>query len=295
MLGTIPAAAPADLRHGRDVQSGHPARRLRLQPSERRPSATSGSSIYDALADSVAKPTIAPPDNPRVRPMIFYGYDPALRDRSGLGAAQAVRHPSSSATTGGGGGRSRPSCCRRSSRFAISWARSGSSACGGTSLRPRVRTPGPRRRSSRIPRGSGGCASAPEPSVMYTDVIRTMSSARINIFTQRPVLHHLKHLTLKYFEIFYADTIPLLMLDEDVAARGLRARTPGSLLLRGRVAEKLLDALRRPDHYRDVVQERPPPPGRALLLRPAGRGAGRGDAGLTSKARDEAGVRLLGL
>jgi hypothetical protein len=79
-----------------------------------------------------------------------------------------------------------------------------------------------------------------------------MSTARINIFTQRPVLHHLKHLTLKYFEIFYADTIPLLMLDEDlaVAVYGEAAR---ELVLPGRVAEKLLDSLRRPDHYRSVV------------------------------------------
>ena len=44
-----------------------------------------------------------------------------------------------------------------------------------------------------------------------------MSTARINIMTQRPVLRRLKHLTLKYFEIFCADTIPLLMLDADHA------------------------------------------------------------------------------
>ena len=89
---------------------------------------------------------------------------------------------------------------------------------------------------------------------MYTDVIRTMSTARVNIFTQRPVLRHLKHLTLKYFEIFYADTIPLLMLDEDlaVAVYGAPAR---ELILPGRVAEKLLDALRRPDRYRGVVED----------------------------------------
>ena len=62
----------------------------------------------------------------------------------------------------------------------------------------------------------------------YTDVIRTMSTARINIFTQRPVLHHLKHLTLKYFEIFYADTIPLLMLDEDHARGGVWTRRAGA-------------------------------------------------------------------
>ena len=74
---------------------------------------------------------------------------------------------------------------------------------------------------------------------MYHDVIQTMSTARINIFTQRPVLRHLKHLTLKYFEIFCADTIPLLMLDADARGRGLWACRPGTGLLRGRVAEKL--------------------------------------------------------
>ena len=42
------------------------------------------------------------------------------------------------------------------------------------------------------------------------------------------MLHHLKHLTLKYFEIFYADTIPLLMLDRDHAAGGVRARRAGA-------------------------------------------------------------------
>ena len=92
------------------------------------------------------------------------------------------------------------------------------------------------------------------PPVMYNEVIRTMSSARINIFTQRPVLHHLKHLTLKYFEIFYADTIPLLMLDEDHAAAVYGPSGP-ELTLSNRVAEKLLDALARPDHYRGVVHE----------------------------------------
>ena len=103
---------------------------------------------------------------------------------------------------------------------------------------------------------------------MYTDVIRTMSSARINIFTQRPVLHHLKHLTLKYFEIFYADTIPLLMLDEDLALAvyGPHAR---ELLLRGRVAEKLVDALQRPGPLPGRRARCSPPPGQALFLRPA--------------------------
>jgi hypothetical protein len=91
-------------------------------------------------------------------------------------------------------------------------------------------------------------------AVMYHDVIQTMSTGRINIFTQRPLLRHLKHLTLKYFEIFCADTIPLLMIDVDhaEAVYGPAAR---ALVLSGQVAEKLLDALRRPQHYRGIVED----------------------------------------
>jgi hypothetical protein len=91
-------------------------------------------------------------------------------------------------------------------------------------------------------------------AVMYHDVIKTMSSARINILTQRPLLRHLRHLTLKYFEVFCADTIPLLMLDRDhaEAVYGPAAR---ELVLSGNVAAKLLDALRRPGDYRQVIAD----------------------------------------
>ncbi len=91
-------------------------------------------------------------------------------------------------------------------------------------------------------------------AVLYNDVIRKMSTARINIMTQRPVLRRLKHLTLKYFEIFCADTIPLLMLDAD-HAEAVYGPAGRELSLPGSVASKLLDALRRPDHYRDVLAE----------------------------------------
>ena len=90
---------------------------------------------------------------------------------------------------------------------------------------------------------------------MYTDVIQTMSTARINILTQRPLLRHLKHLTLKYFEIFCADTIPLLMLDDDHAEEvyGPAAR---ELTLPGRVARE--DRSMRcdiEDRYRGIVDD----------------------------------------
>jgi hypothetical protein len=68
------------------------------------------------------------------------------------------------------------------------------------------------------------------------------------------VLRHLKHLTLKYFEIFCADTIPLLMLDGD-HAEAVYGPAGRELSLPGAVAAKLRDALRRPDHYRGVVED----------------------------------------
>jgi hypothetical protein len=92
------------------------------------------------------------------------------------------------------------------------------------------------------------------PAVNFTDVIRTMSTARINILTQRPLLRHLRHLTLKYFEIFCADTIPLLMLDDDHAEEvyGPAAR---ELTLPGRAAQKIADALENENRYRAIVAE----------------------------------------
>jgi hypothetical protein len=91
-------------------------------------------------------------------------------------------------------------------------------------------------------------------AVMYNDVIKTMSTARINILTQRPLLRHLKHLTLKYFEVFCADTIPLLMLDEDHAEL-IYGPAGRELTLPGRAAEKILDALRNPDRYQSIVKD----------------------------------------
>ena len=51
------------------------------------------------------------------------------------------------------------------------------------------------------------------PSVPYTEVIKIMSTGRLNIMTQRPLFRELKILTSKFFEIFSADTTPMVMLD----------------------------------------------------------------------------------
>jgi hypothetical protein len=93
-----------------------------------------------------------------------------------------------------------------------------------------------------------------EPPVPYTQVIRKMSSAKINIFAPRPFLRHVKYLTQRYFEEFCADTIPLLMLDPDFAEE-IYGPAGRELTLTGRVAEKILDALQRPKYYQELVED----------------------------------------
>jgi len=207
----------------------------------------------DALADRVAKPTLAHPDNARVRAMTFYGYDRTLQ----IDPASAPAKQYDILHVGHNWWRWRE--VAGSLLPAFGQIRDAVGEIGFIGLwwdKPPAEgsEAGPAAAFQSDPEAFRRLRIRTETAVMYTDVIRTMSTARVNIFTQRPVLRHLKHLTLKYFEIFYADTIPLLMLDEDlaVAVYGAPAR---ELILPGRVAEKLLDALRRPDHYRGVVED----------------------------------------
>ena len=92
------------------------------------------------------------------------------------------------------------------------------------------------------------------PAVSYTHVIPAMSEGQVNIMTQRPLLRHLKLLTSKYFEIFCADTIPLVMLDPD-HAHSVYGPAGRELALHDGIACKLLEALNQPRKYREIVQE----------------------------------------
>jgi len=93
-----------------------------------------------------------------------------------------------------------------------------------------------------------------KPPVPYTEVISVMSTGRVNIMTQRPLFRHFRILTSKYFEIFTADTIPLVMLDPD-HAESVYGPAGRELALHERIADKLIDALDRPQKYRKLVQE----------------------------------------
>ena len=90
------------------------------------------------------------------------------------------------------------------------------------------------------------------PPVPYTCVVAEMAAGRVNVMTQRPLFRHLKILTSKYFEIFSADTIPLVMLDPD-HAESIYGPDGRELALHGRVAAKLLDALREPEKYQTLT------------------------------------------
>lgn len=208
---------------------------------------------YEALGEEVMKPTLALPDRPRVKPMIFYGYDPALETKPEAAPAKQydILH------VGHNWWRWRD--VGEKLLPAVAPVRDRIGEIGLIGLwwdKPPAEGPeaGPPAAFQSDPELIRRLNIRTETAVMYTDVIRTMSTAKINVFTQRPVLHHLKHLTLKYFEIFYADTIPLVMLDRDlaVAVYGPAAR---ELVLEGDIAAKLLDALARPEYYRALVQE----------------------------------------
>ena len=92
------------------------------------------------------------------------------------------------------------------------------------------------------------------PSVPYTQVINIMSTGRLNIMTQRPLFRELKILTGKYFEIFSADTTPMVMIDVDHAEM-VYGPAGRDLALCNGIAEKLVDVLSRPKKYRDLVED----------------------------------------
>jgi len=209
--------------------------------------------FYEALADRVMKPTLEPQAHPHVSTLVFYGYDPTLE----IDPASAPPKQYDILHVGHNWWRWKEVAGDLLPAFAQ--IRNQVGEIGFVGLwwdNPPAEGPmaGPEMAFQSDAEALRRLRIRTTPAVMYDEVTQKMSSARINIFTQRPVLHHLRHLTLKYFEIFYADTIPLLMLEEDhaEAVYGPAAR---ELILTGHVAEKLLDALRRPEHYHGLVED----------------------------------------
>ncbi len=207
---------------------------------------------YGALADRILQPTLEPRE-PGVKGVLFYGYDPnsEITPETSPPKQFDVLH------VGHNWWRWRevsnsllPAIEQIRSRldgvgFVGSWWNAPPAGASELNLEAAFCVDAGRLQSLGIQTG---------PAVPYTEVIRAMSTGRVNIMTQRSLFRYLRLLTSKYFEIFSADTIPLVMLDPD-HAESVYGPAGRELALNDGIADKLLDVFDRPERYREIVQE----------------------------------------
>ncbi|HJZ78462.1 MAG TPA: hypothetical protein VKE51_42330 [Vicinamibacterales bacterium] len=222
----------------------------RNHPSERDRQRWLG--FYDELGDRVLQPTPQPLES-QVIPLLFYGYDPASRLTGNGETAKRfdIVHVGHNWWRWQEvGNHLLPSIERIRSRigkigFLGLWWDAAPPWAAPLGLEAAFQLDFERLRRLDI---------EVHPPVPYLEVIPAMSLGRINVMTQRPLLRHLRLTTSKYFEIFCADTIPLLMLTANEAERvyGAAGR---ELALDGNLDQKLIDVLDRPAVYRELVEE----------------------------------------
>jgi hypothetical protein len=202
---------------------------------------------YEALSDRVLQPTFSPPQ-PAVQPLLFYGYDPHAERRADRKCVDIMH-------LGHNWWRWREVSERLLPAFkqvrddlgdicfvGLWWDAPPSWAADiGQEVAFHVEPDRLQELCIRI-----------LPAVSYRDVIAVMSTARINIMTQRPLFRKLGLLTSKYFEIFSADTIPLVMLEPRQAER-IYGPAVRDLVLDGDIGGKLKDVLQNLDKYQARV------------------------------------------
>lgn len=206
---------------------------------------------FDYLADKILQPTLEPRE-PGVIPLLFYGYDPAAQMRSMTAPKRfdivhvghnwwRWREVRDSLLPAIEGIRSQlDGIC-----FVGAWWEAVPPWARAINLEAAFGVDNDQFQRLRIQ------VKSPVP---FIEVIRAMSEGRVNIMTQRPLFRHLKILTSKYFEIFCADTIPLVMLDPD-HAESVYGSAGRQLALHDAISDTLLDALSRPQKYRKIVEE----------------------------------------
>jgi hypothetical protein len=206
----------------------------------------------DRVTDKILQPTQTPPASPAL-PVPFYGYDPGLVVDSRLTAAKRfdILHVAHNWWRW----REVSTCLLP----AIERVRPHLKEIGFIGLWWDMTPAGARDQNLEMAFGHdtdwfNRLGISVRPAVPYTEVVAAMSEGRVNIMTQRPLLRRLRLFTSKYFEIFYADTIPLVMIDPDHAA-SVYGPAGRELALHGDVAGKILDALNRPQPYREIVEE----------------------------------------
>jgi hypothetical protein len=92
------------------------------------------------------------------------------------------------------------------------------------------------------------------PPVPVDQVIPTMSKGVFNPVLIRPVFDHLRLVTCRTFETPAANTIPLFAQDADYVTEIYGERALELVLGEG-ASDRILDVLRRPDYYAEIVRE----------------------------------------
>ena len=90
-------------------------------------------------------------------------------------------------------------------------------------------------------------------AVEYSKVIKTMSQGNLNIMTQRPLLRHFKHVTSKYFEIFLADTIPLVVLDKEHSQEIYGSDGKNIIINEKTNRNKIREVLQESNRYKNII------------------------------------------
>jgi hypothetical protein len=91
------------------------------------------------------------------------------------------------------------------------------------------------------------------PPVPFTQVAGAMSSAKVNLMTQRPLFQQLGIITSKYFEILCANTIPLVLISPKLAESvyGPHGR---DLSLHTAIEQRIVSALETPERFMEPME-----------------------------------------
>jgi hypothetical protein len=92
------------------------------------------------------------------------------------------------------------------------------------------------------------------PPVPFEQVVAWMSKATFNPVISRPTFNRMRLVTPRIFETPAASTIPLFGLDEAYVQEIYGERALELVLPAEEPQQKILDLVRRPDHYADVVR-----------------------------------------
>lgn len=206
--------------------------------------------LYDSISDTILQPTLHPL-RPNVETHLFHGYDPAWEQpldfggkefgmvyvgsnwfrwralRRVLGAIEPVRDEVGRIGIAGHGWEEMPWWVEQPLRDDAYYTDPGYLRRLGVELMP---------------------------AVPIDQVVRTMSRGVFNPVLVRPTFNHFRLVNPRLFETAAAGTIPLFGLDPEYV-REIYGEPALELVLREDASEQVLDVVRRPGHYAEIVSE----------------------------------------